>query len=92
LYEGNFEATSQFCEMSKFYFHIRNGDRLARDAEGIELGDIDAVREEATVAAREMIAELVRQGGRIEGHSIEVTDEKGGIVLTIPFRSAMNLD
>jgi hypothetical protein len=78
--------------MNKFYFHIRNGDRFAQDIEGVELNDIDAVHEEATVAAREMIAELVRQGGRIDGHSIEVTDDSGRVVLTIPFRSAMNLD
>jgi hypothetical protein len=77
--------------MSRFYFHIRRGVQLVKDVEGVELSGLEAALEEATSAAREMVADMIRQGERIDGRSIEVIDEQGKLVLTVPLRSAMDI-
>lgn len=75
--------------MAKYYFHIRNGEEFVEDVEGIFMMDIAAVQEEAVRAAREMVADLVIRGQQIDEKRFEVEDEKGDIVLILPFRLAI---
>lgn len=75
--------------MAKYYFHIRNGEEFVEDVEGIFMLDIAAVQEEAVKAAREMVADLVIRGQQIDEKRFEVEDEKGDIVLILPFRLAI---
>lgn len=75
--------------MAKYYFHIRNGEEFVEDVEGIFMMDIAAVQEEAVKAAREMVADLVIRGQQIDEKRFEVEDEKGDIVLILPFRLAI---
>jgi hypothetical protein len=75
--------------MARYYFHTREGDDYEEDKEGIDLPSIDAVRKEAILAAREMVAELVLQGSVIDGKRFEVTDEGGNLVAEIPFLSVI---
>ena len=46
----------------KFSFHTRDGPAFLQDEAGAELADLDAAGREATLAAREMVAELVGSG------------------------------
>jgi len=78
--------------MPRFYFHVYN-DLIAKDEEGLELRDIAAAREEAISGARGlMAAELVEKGRLRLQHRIEVTDEQGRTVLTIPFRELVEIE
>ena len=75
--------------MPRYYFHIKNELEIIRDQEGQELHGLDAVREEATESAREMMSEKVREGHGPDSRAFVVTDEQGHVVLNFPFRDAI---
>jgi hypothetical protein len=59
------------------------------DNEGVELDGIDAVREEATVAARELMSADFLSGLAPDGRRFVVTDEQDVVVLALPFEQAI---
>ena len=67
--------------MPRFFFNIRDGHDLDEDDEGVELPDVEAARAEAFATVEELRGEL-RDAGNIE---LEITDETGRRVLTVPF-------
>lgn len=71
--------------MARYYFHIRTGDQLVEDDEGVDLPNVAAVQQEARNAAREMIAESVMGGEHIAAQRFEIVDENGDIVAVLPF-------
>jgi hypothetical protein len=73
--------------MPRYYFDIRDGDKLVEDAEGIELSDVAAAREEAVAAARELLAEHLRHGELPETKQFEIRNEAGELIETVPFRT-----
>jgi hypothetical protein len=72
--------------MPLYYFHIRNGDKLERDPDGMELPDMDAALAEALTVARELLGEISDLGREAV---IEVADEAGQTLLTLPFSDAI---
>jgi len=75
--------------MPRYYFNLRHRpgpEGLAVDPEGEELPDLDAARERALEAARDMIARtrshLVRDWFVC---SFEIEDEDARLLLTVPF-------
>jgi hypothetical protein len=66
-----------------------HGDQVERDLEGIEFSSVRAAEQEALKAAREMVAELVMQGQRIQDKIFEIDDEDGNRVLAVPFLSTV---
>jgi len=48
--------------MGRFYFHLQNGDQLLQDPEGTDLPDVDAARQEAILAAREILIGAIKTG------------------------------
>jgi hypothetical protein len=46
--------------MPRYYFDLRDGDDLAVDEEGVELQDIELVREEAARSLADMARDAVR--------------------------------
>jgi len=77
--------------MSRFYFHVRDGDEFIEDSEGIDLPSLEAAHGEAVLAAREMIAERVLQGDVIDGQVFEIADEKGFVLESFPLKSVIRL-
>lgn len=75
----------------QFYFHVRSGDHLARDPEGVDLPDLDAVRLEAREGAKEILQLKIHKDELVDGQRFEVTDEHGHVVLTYAFRDAIKL-
>lgn len=67
--------------MPRFFFNIRDGHDLDEDDEGVELPDVEAARAEAFATVEELRSEL-RDAGNIE---LEITDETGRRLLTVPF-------
>ena len=75
--------------MPRYYFHIKEEATTIRDNDGMELEELEAVRNEATQAAREMMSEDVREGYAPNGRTFVVTDERGQTVLMFPFKDAI---
>jgi hypothetical protein len=74
--------------MPRYFFNTRIGSDLIPDPEGEELRDPDHAWE----VARAMIQEILRdQGGpsNLLTASLEVTDERGDVVLEFPFSEAL---
>lgn len=76
--------------MPRYYRHIRQGDQLIEDPEGIDLADLDAARAEAIEGIRDLVAEAIRQGKEdwlMDG--IVIMDEAGRELMRIPFIEAL---
>jgi len=74
--------------MPRYFFHIREGAILKRDANGQELPDIEAARDEAIDIGRTLMAE--RSGGL--HRTIEIVDETGHVVDEINSRDILFQD
>jgi hypothetical protein len=73
--------------MPRYYFHVRAGSDLTRDAEGADLPDIDAARKQAVTRACR--AWSGRPPDSTENNEMfEIADENGQIVLKVPFSEA----
>ena len=78
--------------MPRYHFNVYN-DLIALDEEGKELPNIEAAREEAIRGGRALMAEQLIEAGRMRlQHRIEVADENGRVLLTIPFRELVNIE
>lgn len=76
--------------MPRYFFHVREGSSFHRDEEGQELPDVEAARQEAVNAAREMLGEkLLHGGGSLNHRTIEIADETGHVVDEINSRDAL---
>lgn len=76
--------------MARYYFHVRDRDKLIEDTEGQELPDAAAVRGEALASARELLAEAILLGEPMEHRIFDIVDEGGRKVATIPFSEALD--
>lgn len=76
--------------MPLFFLNVHHDGRETRDPEGEVLLDLNAARQEATKAARDLAAELVGNGDLLDlsGH-IEIADEDGKTLLNVAFRDAL---
>jgi hypothetical protein len=80
--------------MARYFFHLRDGDNLlADDGEGQEFPNLEAVRLEAIESARDILSEAALSGtaGSLR-QQIEVTDESGRTVLTMPIGHATDTE
>ncbi|MDB5697861.1 MAG: hypothetical protein JWN69_665 [Alphaproteobacteria bacterium] len=77
--------------MPRYFFHLFD-DIVLRDEEGIELPDIEAARSEAVRAARDIACQEVQNGKLSLHHRIEVEDEQGRPILTLPFKAAFKIE
>ncbi len=71
--------------MPRYYFHVRNGPSVDQDHDGMDLPDLEAAHAEALRTASELLGEVPGFGPQT---MIEVTDEAGRMVLTVPFSEA----
>ena len=77
--------------MPRFFFLIADGD-VYEDEEGQEHADGDAAMAAALTAARELIAEDVKDGHISLRDKIVVSDEHGAVVGTLNFKDALTID
>ena len=75
--------------MTRFHLHIRDGDEFIEDPDGSDLPDLDAARAEAVQGAREILAQKVKAGEVVDGQRIEITDDAGTLLATVPFKDAI---
>jgi len=76
--------------MPRFFFHARSRDGFTKDQEGQELPDREAAQIEALAAAQQLWSDLSPNMAR-EDLSIEVTNEAGETILTVPFPKTAEL-
>ena len=75
--------------MPRFYFNFVHGSDVFEDQEGVELADRSAAREQAILAARDVMrARFVRYGPDWSGWSVRVCDEGNSAVIAVPFDKA----
>ena len=73
--------------MPRYFFHIRQGGALGRDAEGTELPDIEAARHEAVERACAIWSKTPPDPDHND-HTFEIADERGETVLVVSFSEA----
>jgi len=77
--------------MPRFYFHIVDGEDVTRDEEGLDLPDREAARLAALDGARDIMAAEIHQGAIDLRMRIEVEDEEGQALLSVPFADAVQV-
>jgi hypothetical protein len=75
--------------MARFYFHLQHGDQLFHDPEGTELPDVDAARQEAILAAREILIDSIKQGKPQVSEAFVIADEAGRTLDVLPLALAL---
>lgn len=73
--------------MPRYFFHVRDHDGFSLDTEGTVLADDERACAEATLAAREMLAEKIMRNEIVDGAVFEVVRGDGVVVRTIPLKS-----
>ncbi|TGX52177.1 hypothetical protein E5A73_15330 [Sphingomonas gei] len=78
--------------MTHYYLNIINGTGFVGDHEGEEFPDLAAARRKATESVRSILSDELKSAGLIDLKGrIEIADQQGSIVLTLPFREAVEL-
>lgn len=75
--------------MPRFFFNVREGDKLIADLEGADFLSIAEATAEAVLSARELMADSILAGRKPSDSRFEIGDESGQIVLIMPFEEAM---
>jgi hypothetical protein len=73
----------------RFYLHQRTWASKIEDPEGSDLPDLDAARDEAVKAARQLLAAAVLKGAAPQGIGFEISDELGRNLLYVAFRTVL---
>jgi hypothetical protein len=67
-------------------------DVYATDDEGLDVPDLDAAKQGAVHAAREMMCETLKHGHIVLHHQIEIADEQGATIDTIVFGDLLEIE
>jgi hypothetical protein len=74
-----------------YFFHLRDGEDVLLDPEGRDLDGIEAIAKAALADARSIVSEDALRG-QIELHQrIDVEDNSGAIVHSLPFAEAVKI-
>ena len=74
--------------MARYFFHLRAGSDNVLDPEGRELADMQEVRKVALACARDTLSHEINDGRLDLAYRIDVEDNSGVIVHTLPVREA----
>lgn len=75
--------------MPKFFFNVMTANGRIDDPEGTELDNLAQARTEAIADARELMSTAMSEGRTIFGRSIDICDEAGTVLMTLPFSEAV---
>jgi hypothetical protein len=70
--------------MPRFYFHLQHDDGVVADRLGAVLPDDEAAWYQAFRSARALLSERAEPGWRAAGHFIQVEDEAGRAIVSLP--------
>ena len=77
--------------MARYFMHLRDGTEQLLDPEGLEYASVDAVRKAVLIAARDLMTGDIREGVIDFRFRIDVEDESGEIIYSLPFKHAVNI-
>ena len=78
--------------MPRYFFHLHD-DLDVVDEDGSELPDPSAARAKAVREARLLMCELLNREGRIAlHHRIDIEDDQGAVLASVPFRDAVRIE
>lgn len=77
--------------MARYFMHLRNGVDELLDSEGVELVDLEAVRQNVLTTARDILGGDLRGGVMDLRYRIDAENEGGAIVYTLPFKHAFSI-
>ena len=75
--------------MPKYFLNIRDGEAFVPDEEGRYFPDLDHAIEEARQSARELLADQLRAGQKLDGQRIEIVDDRGRVLRQVIFKSVL---
>ena len=75
--------------MSRFYLHQQIANGVIEDPDGTEAVDLAAAKQEAILAARQLLANAILTGVAPLGTAFQITNEAGQMLLKVPFRDAL---
>lgn len=75
--------------MSRFYLHQQIANGLIEDPDGTEAVDLTAAKQEAMLAARQLLANAILAGVAPLGTAFQIADETGQMLLKVPFHDAL---
>jgi hypothetical protein len=75
--------------MARFYFHLQEAGKLHADPEGTDLPDVSAARQEALLAAREILSNAIRAGRARVPEAFVIADEAGRKLDVVPFAAVL---
>ena len=85
---GAFVRPTRPCPV-QYFFHIRLDGQIIMDGEGSFHPDLATARSEARAAAREILANAIREGKGVSGNAILITDESGEDLTTVSIASLL---
>jgi hypothetical protein len=69
----------------RYFFHLREGDKLIRDGAGMPLPNLESAIETAKSRANDLVDKAARSGRAIVwGTEYEVEDASGRLVMVLP--------
>lgn len=77
--------------MTRYYFDLHECGNVTSDVEGIELASLSHVHRDALAGAREIMCAELAEGRLCMSCHIEVHDDTGSTVLTMPFKDAVTI-
>ena len=77
--------------MARYFFHLRDGLDNLLDPEGRELADLREVKRVALSCARDTLSHELRDGRLYLAYRIDVENNSGTIVHTLPLRDAFEV-
>jgi hypothetical protein len=75
--------------MPTYFFHIRQGKYASTIAEGIELANVEAARQEAAMICSDMARDIVSELGESPEWQMEVTDGADKTVYRLTLRAEL---
>jgi hypothetical protein len=78
--------------MPRYYLHVRWGREFELDRDGVDFPDVETLKRETVVAAANVWRDFPNLGLDPAHFAVEVTDEFGTPVLSIPFVEALTAD
>ena len=71
--------------MPRYFFHLKCGNRVVIDEEGINLSDLEHARVNVVESIRQILSETGLEFDEVDGRKLEITNATGQTVLIVPF-------
>jgi plasmid stability protein len=75
--------------MARFYFLLQEADKLYTDPEGADLPDVSAARQEAVLAARDILSNAIKTGRAKVPEAFVIADEAGRKLDVVPLAAVL---